>query len=118
MGAFPWARIAAAGYRTRYIEKVLRTYYVDGADSMSKKITVKRPMTNVHRNMETLNLAWKYFGAQPWQFIKAAFNLGRFAQASGLGLKQTLAHLKWRGARFLVGITWPLALFKPVGSGS
>jgi hypothetical protein len=117
MGAFPWGRIAAAGYRTRYVDKVLRTYYVDSGDSMSKKVTVKRPMTNVRRNAETLNLAWKYFGAQPLLFVKSAFNLDRFAQAAGLGLAQTMAYLKWRGARLLVGLAWPLARLRPVRSG-
>lgn len=115
MGSFPWARIAAAGYRTRYIERVLRTYYVDeGADSMSKVVTVKRPMTNVYRNAETLNLAWKYFPYRPLAFFKAAVNLSRFGRAAGLNSKAAARLLTHQGARLLLWLTAPVALIKPI----
>ncbi len=115
MGAFPWAQMAAAGYRTRYVDRVLRTYYVDErSDSMSKTITVKRPMTNVHRNLETLNLAWKFFSMRPGAFFKAAVTLSRFARAAGLTLEETLSRLEHGGARVLVTLAWPLALLAPV----
>jgi glycosyltransferase involved in cell wall biosynthesis len=115
MGSFPWARIAAAGYRTRYIERVLRTYYVDeGSDSMSKVVTVKRPMTNVYRNAETLNLAWKYFFVRPLAFFKAAVNLSRFSRAAGLGRAAAAGLLTHRGARLLLLLAGPAALLKPM----
>jgi glycosyltransferase involved in cell wall biosynthesis len=119
MGAFPWAKIAAAGYRTRYIERVLRTYYVDErSDSMSKVVTVKRPMTNVYRNLETMNLAWKYFAIRRCLFVKAALNLARFARAAGLRQREVSRQLLHRGARFLLALVWFPALLRPVKKGT
>jgi len=115
MGAFPWGRIAAAGYRTRYVDEVLRTYYVDErADSMSKTVTVKRPMTNVHRNVETLNLAWKYWSQDPAGLFKASFNLARFGTAAGLHYRDLAPKLAAPGARRLLAATWVLAVLKPI----
>ena len=83
-------------------------------DTMSKGLTVKRPMTNVARNLETLNLAWDYFGADPRSFVKAALNLSRFARAAGLKWSALRGQLVHPGARWLVGLVWIPALFKPV----
>jgi glycosyltransferase involved in cell wall biosynthesis len=117
MGAFPWARIAAAGFRTRYVDRVLRTYYVDErSDSMSKTVTVKRPMTNVYRNLETLNLAWKYFSARPQVFFKVGVTLCRFARAAGMTLAQLRSRLGQTGAKILVTLAWPIAMLVPVRS--
>ena len=119
MGAFPWARMAAAGYRTRYIDRVIRTYYVDEReDSMSKVVTVKRPMTNVYRNVETLNLAWKYFSLQKGLFVKTALNLARFARAAGLRSGEVCRRLEHRGARWLLRAAWLPSLLWPVRKGA
>jgi glycosyltransferase involved in cell wall biosynthesis len=114
MGAFPWARIAAAGYKTRYVDRVLRTYYVDErADSMSKTLTVKRPMTNVYRALETLNLAWRYFSARPQEFVRTAVTLCRFARAAGMTASQVRAKLQPLGSRVLVSLVWPFSKLLP-----
>jgi glycosyltransferase involved in cell wall biosynthesis len=117
-GMLPWARIAAAGYRTRYFEKVLRTYFVDSSDAMTKQVSANRMITNIYGNIETLNFGWRYFWYQPAAFIKAAINLCRFAQATKHNVAQTCVLLDQIGARALCRLMWPIALLKPVKSAA
>lgn len=113
VGPFPWGRIAAAGFKTRYIEQVLRIYYVDNQqqDNLSKVVSVRQPMVNVYVNAETLNVALGWFWTDPRGLFKAAVNLCRFGRAAGLGLGGVLGHLERPGARVLVTVAYPLSGF-------
>ena len=116
VGPFPWGRIAAAGYKTRYSEKVIRIYYVDDqqTDSISKVVSVRQPMVNVYVNTETLNVALRWFWSHPTEFLKIALNLCRFGRAAGVKLGSLTAPLNSAAARWLVRLAYWPSIFFPV----
>lgn len=108
-----WRAIARAGYLTRFVNQVFRTYY-DSADSLSAQ---GRASGAQHAAglwllaQDTVVECLPWFRYQPAEFFKAAARYTRFAmhlKHDGAKLPLAGRRLKGLGARVLVGLMWPV----------
>lgn len=111
--AVPWYRMARR-YRTRFINEILRTWYV-GHDSVSSAQARRRTdynriaptMAIVHG--QTLGELIDSFGAWPAHFLKSAADYGRFAWRAGHSLRRQWATIGNRRGRVIWLVMLPAA---------
>jgi glycosyltransferase involved in cell wall biosynthesis len=107
-----WLDIAKT-FKTRWSNEIVRIYYVDDPET---GITVSQRGSRGHHALGRwcyyiwlLNNDLEYFTCAPMPFVKAAARLPVVGWLSSQSLRQTLAGLKSRCAKFLVVATLPLA---------
>jgi glycosyltransferase involved in cell wall biosynthesis len=108
-----WLEIAKT-YKTRYVNEVLRIYYVDdektGTTLSSKRDAGHSAPGRLHYYIWLLNNNLEYFGHSPTPFLKAAMMLPIVARLSGHSFRDVLKLLERLPARMLVCLTLPFSL--------
>jgi glycosyltransferase involved in cell wall biosynthesis len=106
-----WLDIAKT-YKIRYVNAVLRTYYVDdhatGATLTKKKALGENAPGRLHYNIWLLNNDLEYFFYSPMPFLKAAVVLPVAAYASKQSLWNVLQRLNGMPAKALVLTALPI----------
>jgi hypothetical protein len=96
-------------YKTRCVNEILRTYYVDdvvtGPVLSKRHILTENAPGRLHYYVWLLNNQLAYVFHSPMPFLKAAVMLPIVAAASGQGLRATLRSLNNRSAKSLVLFT-------------
>ena len=108
--AIVWNRISRS-YRTRFVNEVLRTYHVDGNDSItqqSRSSAVWRAPAFALRWRVTLNEELDWFRHDPRWFVRAAANYSRFSWDQGRSFRDQGRDLTSPKARLLHAATAPL----------
>jgi hypothetical protein len=104
-----WGPIARAGYKTRYVNEALRTYFTDRSDTMSKDRAdkVAYSLRFYHQAALTNDLRW--FRSRPLLFLKSAIQYARYSFHRRINIIAQAGELKPWGSKAL----WAIAL--PVG---
>ncbi len=106
-----WLDIAKT-YKIRYVNEVLRIYYVDdhatGATLTKKKALSENAPGRLHYNIWLLNNDLEYFFYSPMPFLKAAVVLPIVAYASKQSLWTVLQSLNGLPAKALVLTALPI----------
>ncbi len=102
-----WGPIARAGYKIRYANEPLLTYYADRSDNMSQEraeaVAFSRRV--YHHAALTEDLRW--FRVSPLAFIKSALQYARFSFHSGIGVVGQIRDLGLWGSRLLWAVALP-----------
>lgn len=107
-----WDRIARS-YRTRYVNEPLRTYYVQGADSITAQTAakiVKRAPAFALRYRVVLDEELDWFRFAPKAFLRAAVNYTRFSSSIGESFRAQSRALTNPRARALHAVLAPVGL--------
>jgi glycosyltransferase involved in cell wall biosynthesis len=104
-----WGAIARR-FQTRYVNEVLRVYYVgDGPGTLSAAaVPQARGLAFGHRVMLDRELDW--FPRAPLTFVRTAVHYVRFSLHARCGVWQALRCLETTGARLLVLLVWPIGV--------
>lgn len=105
-----WNRIAHS-YKTRYVNEILRIYYIDSShDTLTKRareVKQRAPMFALSNQLIlNENLAW--FRFSPFSFVKAAANFARYSLHGHTRLPAQFESLDTAGSRMLYVLTLPL----------
>lgn len=104
-----WRAIDLAGYKTRFVNEALRTYWTDeqGKPSLTRlSPTVLEGRMLVHA--QTLNELGAWFRVHPVAFASAAVNLSRYGLARGMPPSTIVAGVGPLWAKILVGLLLPV----------
>jgi glycosyltransferase involved in cell wall biosynthesis len=107
-----WDRIARH-YRTRFVNEALRTYYVQGADSITAQTAariVRRAPAFALRNHVILDEELDWFRFAPQAFLRAAVNYTRFSSSIGVSFADQRRALQNPRARLLHAALAPVGL--------
>lgn len=108
--AIVWNRISRH-YRTRFVNEVLRTYHVDGDDSITQRSRAGaswRAPAFALRWKITLNEELGWFRHDPKWFVRAAANYARFSWDDGHGFRAQGRELTSPQAKLLHAAAAPL----------
>lgn len=107
-----WRKIARAGYKTRFVNQVYRTYF-DSADSLSAegaRMGKQHALGLILLARDTVQDCLPWFWDQPKEFIKAAIRYTRFRlhlKDQGVVLPELARLSDWR-AKLLVAMCAPI----------
>ncbi len=105
-----WGEIAQQ-YRTRYVNEVLRIYYLEDApDTLTRTASQARRVAPMfaQSNRVTLNRDLSWFRHAPLNFLKSAANYARYSLHSGKPIWRQVRELDRAAARALYLIALPL----------
>ena len=107
--SFVWRAIDRAGYKTRFVNEVLRIYWTaeQGKPNISTlSLSVMQGRMVVHA--QTLNDLAGWFAVNPTAFASAAVNLSRYGLQRGMRPRAILGAVHRPWAKFLVGALLPV----------
>lgn len=109
-----WELIARQGFETKYVNKVLRIYYVGTPNAISNQNHEKDAFGMVVYSLCVLNWFYEdYLFKGPKLFAKRIYTLLRAAQFSEFSLKQYQEAIQSRILKFCFTLGWPFkGLFK------
>lgn len=105
-----WSRIARQ-YQTRFVNDVLRVYWIDGPSLVHGRPSPQRNAMG-HRLlfMTMLNHESSWLLAAPYRFVRGAANYIRFSLHARVSIRKQFAALTNHAARVLWCVAWPLGL--------
>lgn len=107
-----WILISKLNFETIYINKVLRTYYLDTANRISNQNHKKDAFGMMLYSLALLNWFYKeYFLSNPKVFVKRIYSLLRAARYLDFKLKDYLEALESKTIKFLFLMGWPFKCF-------
>ncbi|MGJ8593026.1 MAG: glycosyltransferase family 2 protein [Aquaticitalea sp.] len=103
-----WNLVAKEGYLTKYINKTLRIYHVDVADSLSSTSIEKRAFGSVIHSLAVLNWFFiSYFFKTPIFFFKSIYVLLRASKYLPYNLNDYVRAIDSRFIKFFFIVLWP-----------
>lgn len=98
-------------YRTRFVNEVLRTYWVpeDGRETLST-VTEATLEGHVQMHRATLNENMEWLFVNPMAFVRAAAHMSRFSLQQGMPPRSIVTLVRPPLARALVVATFPLGV--------
>ncbi len=105
-------RAIARHYRTRYVNEVLRIYYIaerpDQLSALGSRIRLAKELAIWYRRVLEQELDW--FAVAPVRFVASAVNYVRFSLHAGSGLGRAIRSVKTPGARVLAALAVPVGV--------
>lgn len=104
-----WNLIAKQGFKTKYINDMLRTYYLDSEDSLSIKNHKKDALGMTLYSLSILN--WfhnDYFKTKPKEFIKRIYTLLRASRYLNFKFTDYMNAIDSKFLKLIVALGWPI----------
>jgi len=100
-------------YLTRYVNRPLRIYHDDGADSSIVRSSDPRrnPIGRLWAQRENLTVPRFLFWNRPQAFVTFGVKHARMCGLARVSLGEALGHLPWRLSRLIAVLTWPAGRF-------
>lgn len=107
--SYVWRAIDSSGYKTRFVNEVLRIYWTDEAgkadvSTLSRSVLQGRMVVHA----QTLDDLARWFPVHPAAFVSAAVNLSRYGLQRGMRLPAILGTVRRPWAKVLVAALLPL----------
>lgn len=100
-----WRAIDVAGYKTRFVNETLRTYWMEEEGKVSlTEITPKVLEGRMMVHAQTLNELGSWFAVNPMAFASAAINLSRYGLSRGMRPPAILRLVRPLWAKGLVAV--------------
>ena len=107
--SYVWRAIDASGYKTRFVNEVLRIYWIDDNDTANMStlsLSVMQGRMVVHA--QTLDDLGAWFRVNPRAFASAAVNLSRYGLQRGMRWPTILGTVRRPWAKVLVAALLPV----------
>jgi glycosyltransferase involved in cell wall biosynthesis len=111
--AYVWFKIAIK-YKTRYINEVVRIYYIEAKDSiMRPKSTISKKSAEAlsDYNLFLINDFLKYSRYQPVTFIKYFILYSSYASYSGQNFTDIIKHMKNPFSKLIGTLLYPVSIY-------
>jgi glycosyltransferase involved in cell wall biosynthesis len=110
--AYVWFKIALK-YKTRYISEVVRVYYVEAKDCLTKPKAITRSTAEAvsDYNLFLINNFFKYYRYHPLEFIKYFIQYVSYASFCGKKFTRIISHLNSPVSKAIGTLLYPASMW-------